>query len=62
MEATQGSESPLPEHSNMYAAPVAFPFNEAGAQISTRDLFAQLAPREEAWTLVEAYYRYCAWQ
>ncbi|KAF2153605.1 hypothetical protein K461DRAFT_278410 [Myriangium duriaei CBS 260.36] len=40
---------------------IAFPFNDARASISTRDLLSRLPPREEAWTLVESYYRYCAW-
>ncbi|OQV06667.1 Fungal specific transcription factor domain-containing protein [Cladophialophora immunda] len=42
-------------------APIAFPFNTSTARISTRDLLSHLPPREEAWILVESYYRYCAW-
>ena len=41
---------------------VAFPFSVSTARIRTRDLLAHLPPREEAWILVECYYRYCAWQ
>lgn len=43
-------------------APVAFPFSTSTARIRTRDLLTRLPPKEEAWTLVESYYRYCAWQ
>lgn len=42
-------------------APVTFPFNASAARISTRELLAHLPSREEAWTLVEAYYRFCSW-
>lgn len=38
-----------------------FPFNASTANISTRELLKPLPPKEEAWTLVESYYRYCAW-
>ncbi|KAK4937550.1 hypothetical protein LTR10_021842 [Elasticomyces elasticus] len=41
--------------------PVAFPFNASPARVSTRELVGHLPPKGEAWTLVEAYYRYCAW-
>ncbi|THC88987.1 hypothetical protein EYZ11_011571 [Aspergillus tanneri] len=41
--------------------PVAFPFNSSAAHISTQGLLSHLPPKEEAWTLVESYYRYCAW-
>ncbi|EEU39690.1 uncharacterized protein NECHADRAFT_82125 [Fusarium vanettenii 77-13-4] len=40
---------------------VGFPFNASPAHISTRELLACLPSRDEAWTLVESYYRYCAW-
>ncbi|KAL4970486.1 fungal specific transcription factor domain-containing protein [Aspergillus stella-maris] len=48
-------------HLDFGAAPIAFPFNGSAARISTRDLVSHLPPREEAWTLAESYYRYCAW-
>ncbi|KAH7070681.1 hypothetical protein BKA63DRAFT_545166 [Paraphoma chrysanthemicola] len=38
-----------------------FPFSTSVSRTSTRDLLASLPPREEAWTLIESYYRYCAW-
>ncbi|KAL4893492.1 hypothetical protein BDV59DRAFT_207607 [Aspergillus ambiguus] len=42
-------------------SPIAFPFNASAAHISTRDLLSRLPSKEEAETLVESYYRYCAW-
>ncbi|KAK5455824.1 hypothetical protein LTS15_005141 [Exophiala xenobiotica] len=42
--------------------PISFPFNAAPARVSTQELVSRLPPKEEAWTLVEAYFRYCAWQ
>lgn len=39
-----------------------FPFLASPANISTRELLTCLPSRDEAWTLVESYYRYCAWQ
>ena len=42
-------------------SPIAFPINASAAQIRTRDLLAHLPPANEAWALVESYYRYCAW-
>ncbi|KAL4749214.1 hypothetical protein BDW72DRAFT_195035 [Aspergillus terricola var. indicus] len=42
-------------------APIAFPFNASAARTGIRDLLLHLPPREEALTLVESYYRYCAW-
>jgi hypothetical protein len=42
--------------------PVAFPLNAGVVRISTRQLLSYLPQRDEAWVLVEAYYRYCAWQ
>ncbi|CAK7207518.1 hypothetical protein SEUCBS139899_010328 [Sporothrix eucalyptigena] len=42
-------------------SPIAFPINASAAQIRTRDLLAHLPPADEAWALVESYYRYCAW-
>ncbi|KAH7082385.1 fungal-specific transcription factor domain-containing protein [Paraphoma chrysanthemicola] len=38
-----------------------FPFSTSTSGTSTGDLLASLPPREEAWTLIESYYRYCAW-
>ncbi|KAL5330096.1 hypothetical protein ACEPPN_003620 [Leptodophora sp. 'Broadleaf-Isolate-01'] len=38
-----------------------FPFSTRKSQMSTHQLLSHLPPRDEAWTLVEAYYRYCAW-
>ncbi|CAK7235708.1 hypothetical protein SBRCBS47491_009387 [Sporothrix bragantina] len=46
---------------NFNTSPLAFPINASSAQIRTRDLLARLPPAEEAWALVESYYRYCAW-
>ncbi|OAL44454.1 hypothetical protein IQ07DRAFT_521681 [Pyrenochaeta sp. DS3sAY3a] len=46
---------------NSMNSPISFPFSNSPARISTRDLLAHLPPRDEAWTLVESYYRYCAW-
>lgn len=43
-------------------SPIAFPINASAAQIRTRDLLAHLPPADEAWALIESYYRYCAWQ
>ncbi|VUC36500.1 unnamed protein product [Clonostachys rosea] len=49
-------------HNNPYTTtPIGFPLNASAAHISTRDLISCLPPREEAWSLVESYYRYCAW-
>ncbi|OAA59728.1 Transcription factor [Niveomyces insectorum RCEF 264] len=45
----------------LHASPIAFPFNASAAHIRTRDVLAQLPPADEAWLLVESYYRYCAW-
>ncbi|KAI9877347.1 MAG: hypothetical protein M1823_007117, partial [Watsoniomyces obsoletus] len=42
-------------------APIVFPFTAGVPRISTRQLLSHLPPRDEAWALVEAYYRYCAW-
>ncbi|KAL4736407.1 hypothetical protein BDV11DRAFT_211264 [Aspergillus similis] len=42
-------------------APIAFPFNASSTRTGIRDLLSHLPPREEALTLVESYYRYCAW-
>lgn len=67
------TRAPSPEHaqdaapaqlnlSSSHFAPIGFPLTASPAQISTRELLASLPPREEAWTLVESYYRYCAWQ
>ncbi|KAF2014262.1 hypothetical protein BU24DRAFT_423267 [Aaosphaeria arxii CBS 175.79] len=39
----------------------AFPFHASTAYISTHDVLSRLPPKDEAWTLAEAYYRYCAW-
>ena len=62
VQALQDSLSPEPSHMNSSIAPVAFPFNESASRMTTRDLLANLPPKDEAWTLVESYYRYCAWQ
>ncbi|EPE06816.1 hypothetical protein F503_03243 [Ophiostoma piceae UAMH 11346] len=45
----------------LHASPIAFPLNASAAHIRTRDLLAQLPPADEAWSLIESYYRYCAW-
>ncbi|KFZ06247.1 hypothetical protein V501_07591 [Pseudogymnoascus sp. VKM F-4519 (FW-2642)] len=47
--------------STCITGPIAFPFNASPAHMSTRELLSQLPVKEEAWTLVESYYRYCAW-
>lgn len=44
------------------AASTAFPFTVSAKKIRTSDLLSHLPPKEEAWILAEAYYRYCAWQ
>lgn len=61
-ELRQDTVPPQPSIITSYSTPISFPFNASPAQISTRDLLSCLPPREEAWTLVESYYRYCAWQ
>lgn len=48
--------------SSSHFAPIGFPLTASPVHISTRELLSSLPPREEAWTLVESYYRYCAWQ
>ncbi|KAL4939489.1 hypothetical protein BDV06DRAFT_198793 [Aspergillus oleicola] len=48
-------------HLDFSTTSIAFPFNGSAARISSRDLLSHLPPREEAWTLAESYYRYCAW-
>ncbi|KFZ02024.1 hypothetical protein V500_00474 [Pseudogymnoascus sp. VKM F-4518 (FW-2643)] len=48
-------------HSTFNTGPISFPFNASPAHMSTRELLSQLPEKEEAWTLVESYYRYCAW-
>ncbi|KAK9234666.1 hypothetical protein V1525DRAFT_391222 [Lipomyces kononenkoae] len=49
------------DHLSFGTDPVAFPFTTTAARISTRDLLSRLPPKDEAWTLAESYYRYCAW-
>lgn len=61
-EAPQVSIPSQPGILSPGTAPIAFPFNASAAVISTRDLLSRLPPRDEAWTLAESYYRYCAWQ
>lgn len=61
-EPVQDSAPAQPRLSSSHFAPVGFPLIASPAHISTRELLASLPPREEAWTLVESYYRYCAWQ
>ena len=48
-------------HLPSICTPVAFPFSVTPARVSTKSLLARLPPKDEAWTLVEAYYKYCAW-
>ncbi|KAK9350906.1 hypothetical protein V1523DRAFT_418316 [Lipomyces doorenjongii] len=60
-EAPQASAPFRRDRLALDSAPIAFPFNASSVRTSTRDLLLQLPPREEAWTLVESYYRYCAW-
>lgn len=62
LEHAQGSAPPQTCLSISHAASIGFPLTASPAHISTRELLAFLPPREEAWTLVESYYRYCAWQ
>lgn len=59
-----GQESAPSQHflSIPHTAPIGFPLTTSPAHISTRELLSSLPPRDEAWTLVESYYRYCAWQ
>ncbi|KAL1893125.1 hypothetical protein Sste5346_006557 [Sporothrix stenoceras] len=52
-------QPPIPQPLN--TSPIAFPINATAAQIRTRDLLAHLPPADEAWALIESYYRYCAW-
>lgn len=61
-ELTQDLHSFKPGLLNSYTASIGFPFNASPIHISTRDLLSCLPSREEAWTLIESYYRYGAWQ
>lgn len=61
-EPAHDSAPTQPRLSSSHFAPIGFPLTASPAHISTRELLASLPPREEAWTLVESYYRYCAWQ
>ncbi|KAJ3549622.1 hypothetical protein NM208_g411 [Fusarium decemcellulare] len=57
-------QNSLPSQSSVLrlgTANVGFPLNASPAHVSTRELLACLPSRDEAWTLVESYYRYCAW-
>ncbi|KAI8666838.1 Fungal-trans domain-containing protein [Fusarium keratoplasticum] len=57
----QGLLATQPSVLSIGTTTVGFPFNASPAHISTRELLACLPSRDEAWTLVESYYRYCAW-
>ncbi|KAF4556666.1 Fungal specific transcription factor domain-containing protein 57 [Elsinoe fawcettii] len=38
-----------------------FPFGISSSWASTRDLLERLPPKDEAISLIDSYYRYCAW-
>ncbi|OJJ02455.1 hypothetical protein ASPVEDRAFT_676961 [Aspergillus versicolor CBS 583.65] len=57
----QSAASLQASHPTFGTAAIAFPFSTSAAGTSTQDLLSHLPPREEAWTLAESYYRYCAW-
>ncbi|KAF2829606.1 hypothetical protein CC86DRAFT_285630 [Ophiobolus disseminans] len=38
-----------------------FPFSPTARRVSIRDLVSHLPPKDEAFALVNCYYRYCAW-
>ncbi|KAJ9611878.1 hypothetical protein H2204_015120 [Knufia peltigerae] len=61
-EAHQASMPRRPDQLPSVTGSNAFPFAVSVVPISTQALLSRLPPREEAWFLVEAYYRYCAWQ
>ncbi|KAI7465247.1 hypothetical protein KC357_g7687 [Hortaea werneckii] len=59
--AHQSIEPPRTRDSFLNSTPNAFPFNTSPDRVRTKDLLAELPPRDEAWSLVESHYRYCAW-
>lgn len=61
-ERSQAPNSLQSGQTTTAAAPTAFPFTVSAKNIRTSELLSCLPPKEEAWILVEAYYRYCAWQ
>ncbi|KAI9147388.1 hypothetical protein HJFPF1_12408 [Paramyrothecium foliicola] len=60
-EVPQASTPFQPTPQSLGTSTVAFPFNGSAARISTQHLLSCLPQREEASTLVDSYYRYCAW-
>ncbi|PVH82125.1 hypothetical protein DL98DRAFT_653478 [Cadophora sp. DSE1049] len=60
-EITQTSTSFQPGLLSAITSPNTFPFSAGMPKMSTRQLLSHLPPKDEAWTLAEAYYRYCAW-
>ncbi|KAM5344358.1 hypothetical protein ACJ41O_012895 [Fusarium nematophilum] len=60
-ELPQDSVPAQPSLLTSHDVPIGFPLTASAARISTRELLSWLPPREEAWTLAESYYRYCAW-
>lgn len=72
LETAPASRLPSPEHlpeltsesrpSAAFRSTNTFPFSTCTARISTRYLLSELPAEDEARSLVESYYRYCAWQ
>ncbi|KAH7411112.1 hypothetical protein BKA64DRAFT_692805 [Cadophora sp. MPI-SDFR-AT-0126] len=60
-EIPQTSTSFQPGVLSAITSPNTFPFSAGMPKMSTRQLLSHLPPKDEAWTLAEAYYRYCAW-
>ncbi|KAI0886892.1 fungal-specific transcription factor domain-containing protein [Annulohypoxylon maeteangense] len=60
-ELRQDPAPSQPSLSTSYTTSIGFPVNASPAHISTRHLLSCLPPRDEAWSLAESYYRYCAW-
>lgn len=61
-ELPQTAESQRSTKNALNTALIAFPFSGSAKSIRTFELLSRLPPKEEAWGLAEAYYRYCAWQ
>nr|XP_018263450.1 uncharacterized protein I303_03319 [Kwoniella dejecticola CBS 10117]OBR85608.1 hypothetical protein I303_03319 [Kwoniella dejecticola CBS 10117] len=65
------SRAPSPDHGGPSGSvtaqphrqlpPIAFPFSSSPAYTSMAELMAKLPTKEEAETLIDSYYRYCAW-
>lgn len=61
-EPSQNAAAFHPTHSSLDAASAVFPFQIIRGRVGVQELLAQLPSREEAWPLVNSYYRYVAWQ